>query len=305
MASAKIPVVFILSAGHSGSTLLDLLLSAHPDMVGLGEAEKVGAKVVPPIPEHHCSCGKLFADCPFWREFVTREDNQAYFKQRVRHINQTKLDYFLGKKKYHFIKHEHGRVTPEEYIQNTEALYRYALQKSEAKVVVDSSKRPYRPQALVQYGAGVEPYLIHLVRDGRGVLWSFLKKYRKEYPDEEAFWIRHAISEWFMGNLKVELLRRRLKVRTRRILYSDLVRDPEGVVKRICADLGLDPEKWNPSFRDVPHHLLAGNLPTIASTEGIVSDESWKRDLPAGPRLRFNLMAGWLNAYYALRGSEL
>jgi hypothetical protein len=32
-----VKVVFIASASHSGSTLLDLLLNAHPDMVSVGE----------------------------------------------------------------------------------------------------------------------------------------------------------------------------------------------------------------------------------------------------------------------------
>ncbi len=294
----KIPVIFIVSAGHSGSTLLDLLLSAHPEVVGLGEAEKIGAKVVPKIPEHHCSCGKAYDECPFWGDFVKTPEHVEFFSHRVRHIHQRKLDFLLGKKRYTFIKHVPGPVSPEAYVRNTEALYRYAIERSGAKVVVDSSKRPYRPQALKDYGALVEPYIIHLVRDGRGVLWSFLKKYRKQYPGEEAFWTRHAIDEWFGSNLKAELLRMRLGARSRRIRYEDLVANPEKVLAPVFRDLGLDPALWNPNFREAPRHYLAGNLPTIGSSEGIRSDEAWKEKLPEDARRLFTRRAGWLNWLY-------
>lgn len=297
----RIPVVFILGCGHSGSTLLDMLLSAHPDVVGLGEAEKVGAKVVPRHPAHHCSCGKFFEECPFWGSFMTRPENQAYFKHRVRHVHEKKLDFLLNRKRYDFIQKGPGKVTLEEYARNTEALYRYALEKSGAKVIVDSSKRPYRPEALLAAGANIEPYILHLVRDGRGVVWSFLKASRKRgYREGNFVWTMNALKEWLGNNLKVEMLRRRLPVQSRRILYRDLVHDPEKTVKTILADLGLDPKRWNPDFRAVERHYLAGNLFTLASTDKIRADKSWREQLPSYSRFLFAIFAGWLNLYYRL-----
>ena len=35
-------VIFIASLSHSGSTLLDLMLNAHPQMVSVGELKQLG-----------------------------------------------------------------------------------------------------------------------------------------------------------------------------------------------------------------------------------------------------------------------
>lgn len=62
-------VVFIASLGHSGSTLLDLLMGAHPRMVGLGEIEatlRLAHK-----PQHACTCGAEALDCPIWGRVLT------------------------------------------------------------------------------------------------------------------------------------------------------------------------------------------------------------------------------------------
>ena len=37
-----VKVVFIASLSHSGSTLLDLMLNAHPDVASVGELKQLG-----------------------------------------------------------------------------------------------------------------------------------------------------------------------------------------------------------------------------------------------------------------------
>ncbi len=62
-------VVYIASLSHSGSTLLDLLLGNHPQLVGLGEIAKVLDLDSRAIDEHlhmACTCGKRAGDCKFW-----------------------------------------------------------------------------------------------------------------------------------------------------------------------------------------------------------------------------------------------
>ena len=282
-----IKVVFILGSGHSGSTILDLLLNAHPDIVGLGEAEKIGVKVA--NPENHCSCGKDFVECPFWGPYVNAPEQQAFLKKQVRHIYQSKLDFLLGRKHYRFLEYGEGHTTPEEYVRASESLYRYALEKSGAHVVVDSTKGAFRPEALLRYGANVELYIIHLVRDGRGVVWS----YKKKYPGTLSWVMR-----WVLSNLKVAILRSRIQARSRRITYEALVADPKALVTSIVRDLGLDEGKWNPDFRSVAHHYIAGNFLATASDAAIQADVAWKHEMPHTTRIMFALTAGWLNWYY-------
>lgn len=70
-------VVFIACLPKSGSTVLDLLLSSHPQCWGLGEVYQL-AKNDSLIWRHladplcGCSCGKLALDCAFWGEVISR-----------------------------------------------------------------------------------------------------------------------------------------------------------------------------------------------------------------------------------------
>jgi len=56
--------VFIASLGHSGSTLLDLMLGSHPRLVSLGEVHATIARAAE--KQNVCTCGKAADDCPVW-----------------------------------------------------------------------------------------------------------------------------------------------------------------------------------------------------------------------------------------------
>lgn len=61
-------LVFIASLGRSGSTLLDLLLGANPQIVGLGEVWKTLR--LAGDEQHRCTCGAPALECPVWGEVL-------------------------------------------------------------------------------------------------------------------------------------------------------------------------------------------------------------------------------------------
>ena len=81
--SAEPGLLLIRGLGHSGTTILDLALGAHPQILGLGEVARL---VGSPRPgeggkgparlrgagryERRCTCGELVADCPIWGEYL-------------------------------------------------------------------------------------------------------------------------------------------------------------------------------------------------------------------------------------------
>lgn len=72
--------VYIASLSHSGSTLLDLLLGNHPQLVGLGEIAKVLELDSRGIDEHlhmACTCGNRAGDCKFWGSFFPKLQQSA------------------------------------------------------------------------------------------------------------------------------------------------------------------------------------------------------------------------------------
>lgn len=70
--------IFIAGAGHSGSTLLGLLLGSHPEAFYAGEAAKTRFLGDGRKPEHKRVCKLCGPDCPVWGDFVVREEPDLY-----------------------------------------------------------------------------------------------------------------------------------------------------------------------------------------------------------------------------------
>ena len=65
--------VYISSLAFSGSTLLDLVLGGHPNIVGLGEIGRIqdqSKKGMDIFDNRVCSCGKRAYDCEFWSHIL-------------------------------------------------------------------------------------------------------------------------------------------------------------------------------------------------------------------------------------------
>ena len=70
----KIQLVYILSASHSGSTLLAMLLNAHPDVCSVGELKATSLG----DPEKYlCSCGARIRECSFWNDVSKSMSNKG------------------------------------------------------------------------------------------------------------------------------------------------------------------------------------------------------------------------------------
>jgi hypothetical protein len=68
---ADVTLVAIASAGHSGSTLLDLLLGNHPEVCSAGEMNRLTLHA----PDRVCACGATVTACDYWnrvRSVITR-----------------------------------------------------------------------------------------------------------------------------------------------------------------------------------------------------------------------------------------
>ena len=79
MSSKRLKLLLIRGLGHSGTTMLDLALGAHPQIIGLGEAARILATPKPGDEhrgpsqlrgahrfERRCTCGVVAAECPIW-----------------------------------------------------------------------------------------------------------------------------------------------------------------------------------------------------------------------------------------------
>ncbi len=279
----KISLIYIIGSRHCGSTLLDIILDSHSKIFGAGELESFDKEIL-------CTCAKKLDKCSFWGNILKKVD-LGNLK-----VRRKKLDFILGNDKYYIKKA--GRQKPLKdltgWLKNNELIYREILEKSGTEIIVDSSKDPDRAELLAKNNS-IELIVIHLVRDGRAVTWSYLKKYSKALP----FMLR-----WFTFNIKVEILRKKNNFKYIFIRYEDLARNPKGVIKEILRQVGLEYEPGMLHFRHFTHHEVGGNRMRLGGSEEIKEDIDWKQKMPKKYKIMFSLLFGWLNLIYKNKESK-
>ncbi len=131
------------------------------------------------------------------------------------------------------------------YARLTRALFESIRAVSGKPVIVDSSKAPIRAFAFAMV-PGIDVRMVHLVRDGRGVMASRRKTFQQDLQagiewDHKGHplwksgirWLSlHLISEWVGTQLG--------PTRTVRLRYEDFVEDPKNALNRISSLIELD-----------------------------------------------------------------
>ena len=67
-------LTYILAPSHSGSTLLSLLLSSHPDVTTVGE---INVSALDDPSRYLCSCGEPLRECDFWTAIAARMNGRG------------------------------------------------------------------------------------------------------------------------------------------------------------------------------------------------------------------------------------
>lgn len=264
--------MIICGAGHSGSTLLGLILGSHPSCVYVGEAKKVQFLDRKDAPTRKRVCKLCGSNCPVWSDFHWDRDNGLYEQ----------------------ISHATG-----------------------ASCVVDSTKNIGWINARLRElrDPDKEALLIFLVRDGRAVINSRLRKYPDKDPDI-------LIQNWLDQLEETHALLNDHPGKQIIVRYEELATNPEKVVREICGvgQIAYHPEMLE--FYRHEHHPLGGNNGTqflvaraqyddpdqafvrlgersnqyyATHTTGITLDLRWKTEMKPEHLERFEELAGGIN----------
>jgi GT2 family glycosyltransferase len=309
-------VVYIVGSPRSGSTLVERALSAMPRWVNVGELIELFRK--PSVAGELCGCGEPFAECPFWSEVGARVFG-SWTSDAIAHVGR--LQHQLSRQRVLprlLVTGEDSAsdfaVALREYGSIFDSLYAAVAEVADADVVVDASKWPGQALAL-RRSITPELALLHLVRDPRGVAYSWAKTQIHRPHSGEADSVMASLPStstarrWAAFQSEIALIRPVFEHSTR-LRYEDFVSDPHGRLVAALGELGLGAyaDQLGHVHRDrieLPQsHGVAGNPGRFE--HGVVSlraDETWQTSFPDADRRRVTaITAPWLVRYgYPMR----
>lgn len=265
-------LIYVGGYGHSGSTLLEYLMTGVPTLVACGE---VAGTTRPGTALRTCTCGQPTAACPIWSFIAGPTFDPAQYDHEA-------LDELLLKR----------------------AAADYAA-------MVDSTKTAWRASTIpftMRRKLGAAFHLVHIVRDPRAVCWSLLKRDKRvgEMSNGRLLVIETLLGLYY-ANLACELFARRYPNEYTRLRYEDLCSQPVVSMTNLMIKL-LPTERW--SFeaigaQDNRHQLYANRMRADAlPLESIELDDAWRRDMPDRVRRIVQTLSAPLSRRYGYEAFE-
>ncbi|MGD1854401.1 MAG: sulfotransferase [Leptolyngbyaceae cyanobacterium] len=241
-------VLFILGTAHSGSTLLSLMLSSHHKIFALGELSN--------LPDFHKKdrsiCDICEGKCSFWdTQFSSEELNRLTDCL----VNQ-RLHKYIPLKVERQVRSLIGR----------DQIFRpytkiFSKLPDSVQVLIDSTKTVWWIEKQLQLpefrpNGGLKPKLLHLVKDGRAVIASQIRR----RPNSDIEKLSH---KWLQRVTKSQALFESFPQADRLcIAYEALATEPEKTLREICNFLDLDFTPKLLPYWESEHHFISGNTGT-------------------------------------------
>jgi hypothetical protein len=250
MGDKRYTVVYIAGNGHSGSTLLYIVLGTCEGCFSAGELNFI---IREGLKEEYCSCSKQIKNCSFWTQVheswqtkmtITFEDFRTFRNRYERNAT--------------FLRAIKNNILPsndyKNYCLNTMFLFDAIHEQSGAKVIIDSSKSPQRIAVLKRV---VDLRVVHLCREFKGVLNSAKHVIKKDISkgieaDSNCRRTSKVFADWLVTNLLCELFK--IGVKSKKVFYNSYIENTSSlsVIHGMFKNLGE-----NESFEAM--HMLAGN----------------------------------------------
>ncbi len=297
-------VLFLGGFGRSGTTLVERLLGELPGICALGEVVHLWQRDV--RDDERCGCGERFSGCDFWKRVgdlafngwsnvdVDRVHTLRDAVERTRHIPRLASATTVSDE-------------VREYASYYARVYAAAAEVSGARVVIDSSKHSALAHVL-RWADDVDLRVVHVVRDARGVAYSWTKTVARPETDGSDQMTRYSPGRsallWNAHNAAFGLLARR-GVPVRRIRYEEFLTDPRAGLIRLADFAGAPLRPEDLDFLRNGHadlrvgHSAAGNPMRFAVGRlALRRDDAWVEALPRAQRRLVGAVCGPLLRAY-------
>jgi hypothetical protein len=291
---SPVKVLFIGGYGRSGSTLLERMLGQIPGVVPAGELRFIWDRGL--RDSQLCGCRRPFMECPFWIE-VGRAAFGGW--DRVDAGEVVALERAVARHRFVPFMVAPGLWPPyrarlRRYRGLLARVYRAIHLTTGSRLIVDSTVDPSHT-FLLRHMAGIDLRVAHLIRDSRGVAYSWTTRViRPEITDRVVPMPSRRPAgtaiRWTVYNSLFHLLPP-LGVPVLRLRYEDLVTAPREHLSRVMrhVDEPIEPDDLafvgNGEVHLEPSHTVAGNpMRFQLGRVPLRVDERWVRELPGRDR---------------------
>lgn len=238
---SPVNVLYIAGIGRSGSTLLGRTLGGSRGHFPAGEVMRLFGRGM--ARNELCSCGRPARRCEFWGAVISEVEARTELSDPeavdrfCRSVTEgTAAPYVFLPWQPREVRQRLGRLRELMY-----HAYRALERVSGAGTIVDASKNLVWGWMLLDV-SGIRVHILHLVRDSRGVSYSFEKRKKRpgDREGEEYMHRYHALTSsvlWNVDNLAAEFLGARADS-YQRVRYRDFVEAPLSTVNRVLTLIG-------------------------------------------------------------------
>lgn len=307
--------IYIAGRGHSGSTLLTMLLARHPKVAAAGELANLSLQIARDEKARwvgRCSCGERPFDCAVWGKVLANvgaangvdltsepfswKISDVGLEEEHRSAAPLKVPFvWLRNRLWRMLRYAQyllpaglgsllGFYRPQKHWgQNRSELARHFAAECGADAIIDASKDPLDMRD-VYHHATVPVKIIFLTRDCRGNVWSMLKRLRPGQNREER--VTTASQEWAKVNGRIwRLVKGVPDADWLHVRYEDMCREPNEVLAKVFEFAGLEPidviaATGNSEDDSDRGHTIGGNRIRFTSESlTIREDKAWQSKL--------------------------
>jgi hypothetical protein len=270
-------LLYIVGRGHSGSTLLELLLDRSPNFSAMGELSLFNLQLSRTEESPwigRCSCGKRVAECPYWLTIIHSVEEKFGKNVRTKPFSWRVTD--VGKEEdygwkaplsmlrylcHRIIRRTTHRVFDDppllykmmyrQWFENRAHLARKYAEITHAQAVIDASKDPVDLQDFLSL-TDLPIKILFITRNVKGVAASTARRTNLSPVSEAHDWVR----------VNTRIIRALDKYDTNdwiQVKYEDLCADPNGTLNRIADFAEVEADFSGLSLDSTSRHTIAGN----------------------------------------------
>ena len=252
-------VIYIVGTSHSGSTLLDLMLNAHPAIFAGGEVLKLNRQLE--VKNQRREHLRAIAPAGRRRCGNARSGHGSTSARARRAASRSSISICLI------------TATLDASRAPNAIVFKAMAETSGKPFIVNSSKLPKRLSYLMRL-KDLDVYPVHLIREPKGQIHSVRRKHGGLVKHIFRYELIHAQISRMLRSVPHSVVH-----------YEDLVRDPKTALESVLGPLGLDFDPRQLDWADAEKHEVAGNHMRFDASSALVLDTAWRDGLSAAQKL--------------------